>query len=304
MSMLGWATSAFAFCRTMSCELGEKSTNPCPRDENQCVTKGHALHWPSPCLTYTVQVDGSARSKLDADEVQAFVAQAFNAWKAARCPGGGSPRFEVQFQGYVSCNRQEAICESPAKNDNVVMFHDSGWLEGANHIGVTTPTGGTESGLIVDADVEINSQDYSFKSDPSGMMSTSLLYVLTHELGHFLGLAHSTVPTAVMSLGYQSLPFSPNLISPDDAAAICAAYPPGPKLSCGAPTTPAYDSCQIPLGTKPPCQLASVTQDGIACGCNLAANTQSRRVPTLAGLGLMLTTLALRRARKKRRALG
>jgi len=298
-AILGWSQSAAAFCRTMSCELGEESSHPCPRDENQCVTAGHPLHWPSSCLTYTVQVDGSARSKLDADQVQAFVAQAFNAWKSAPCPGGGSPRFEVQFEGFVSCDRQEAICESAAKNDNVIMFHDSGWLDGSNRIGVTTPTGGTESGLIVDADVEINSQDYSFKSDPSGMMSTSLLYVLTHELGHFLGLAHSAVGNAVMSTGYQSLPFSPNLISPDDAAAICAAYPPGPKLSCGAPSGPAYDSCQIPLGTHPPCKLASVTQDGASCGCKLAANSEPQRLPMLAAFSLILATLSTRRTRRK-----
>src|SRR6478736_5760590 len=237
-STLAWTTSSLAYCRTMSCELGEAPDHPCPRDENQCVTKGHPLHWGSSCLTYTVQVDGSPRSKLDADQVQGFVEQAFSAWKAAHCPGGGSPNFEVEFQGYVSCDRHEVICESAAKNDNVIMFHDYNWVDGAGRIGVTTPTGGKESGLIVDADIEINSMNYKFDVDAHGSMPTSLLYVLTHEVGHFLGLAHSPVSGAVMSTGYQSLPFTPNLITADDAAAICAAFPPGPKLKCGAPSTP------------------------------------------------------------------
>ncbi|HEY0468751.1 MAG TPA: matrixin family metalloprotease [Polyangiaceae bacterium] len=299
---LGWTTRAQAFCRSMSCELGEKSNNPCPRDENQCVTKGHALHWANPCLTYTIQVDGSPRSKLDADQVQAFVAQAFNAWKSAHCPGGGSPRFEAQFEGFVSCDRREAICDGADKNVNEVMFHDSSWLYGSNRMGVTTPTGGTESGLIVDADVEINSQDYSFKSDPTGTMSTSLRFVLTHELGHFLGLAHSLASNSVMSQGYQSLPFSSNLISPDDEAAICAVYPPGPKLNCGAPPEPVYDTCQIPVGVRPPCKLASTTQDSEGCGCRLAASSASPRLPMLGGFGLLLAALATRRARRGPRA--
>lgn len=293
-----WTTSALAYCRTMSCELGERDDDPCPRDENQCVTKGKPLHWGSSCLTYTVQVDGSPKSKLDADEVQGFVAQAFNAWKTARCPGGGSPSFEVHFEGYVSCDRHEVLCESAAKNDNVVMFHDTGWLEGKSRIGVTTPTGGKESGLIVDADIEVNSQDYSFKSDPSGTMSTSLMYVLTHEVGHFLGLAHSPVANSVMSTGYQSLPFSPNLITPDDAAAVCAVYPPGgPKLNC-ASSTPAYDKCQIPLGERPPCQLASVTQDS-GCGCRVGT-PPTHTWPALATLTALFATLRLRRSRTKR----
>lgn len=294
---LAWPTSALAYCRTMSCELGEDPHHPCPRDENQCVTQGQPLHWGNSCLTYTVQVDGSPASKLDADEIQAFVAQAFDSWKAARCPGGGSPNFEVDFQGYVACDRHEVICESANKNDNVVMFHDSGWLDGKSRIGVTTPTGGKESGLIVDADIEINSQDYSFKSDPNGTMSTSLLYVLTHEVGHFLGLAHSPVSGAVMSTGYQSLPFSPNLITADDAAAICAVYPPGPKLKC-AESQPAYDQCQIPLGEHPPCQLASVTQDA-GCSCHVTS-APTRAWPALTAIGAIITALRTRRRTNRR----
>jgi hypothetical protein len=297
--MFAWAASAGAYCRTMSCELGEDPAHPCPRDAAECVTRGQPLHWASACLHYAVQVDGSPRSGLDADQIQAFAGQAFSAWKAARCPGGGSPRFEAQFQGYVSCARREMVCGGAEQNVNVVMFHDHGWLEGAGRIGVTTPTGGVESGLVVDADVEINSQDFSFKSDPSGTMSTSLLYVLTHELGHFLGLAHSTVSGSVMSTGYQSLPFSPNLISADDAAAICAAYPPGPALDCGAPPAPAYDACALAPGEHPPCKLASVTQDASSCGCHLAQDSSRRSQPSVAALGLLLSLFASRRARRK-----
>ena len=301
VSALTWVASAAAYCRTMSCELGEKKMpQPCPRDESQCVTKGNPLHWASPCLTYSVQVDGSPRSKLDADQVQAFVAQAFNAWKAARCPGGGSPRFEVQFQSYVSCDRHDVVCDDPSKNANVVMFHDSGWVEGGDRIGVTTPTGGTESGLVVDADIEINSQDFSFGIDPSGTMSTSLQYVLTHEIGHFLGLAHSQVTGSVMRpSNYQSLPFSPNLISADDVSAICAAYPPGPKLNCGPPPDSTYDKCAVPLGAHPPCKLSSLTQDGGGCGCHLASSSPLRPLPALSALGLMMAALATRRAKRR-----
>ena len=305
VSALGWTTRAQAFCRSMTCELGKKTDAepPCPRDENQCVTQGQPLHWGNSCLTYTVQVDGSPKSKLDADQVQAFVAEAFDAWKSARCPGGGSPSFEAQFEGFVSCDRHEKICESADKNVNVVMFHDIGWPYGASKIGVTTPTAGKESGLVVDTDVEINAQNFSFTSGPTGGMSTSLRFVLTHELGHFLGLAHSLSSNSVMSQGYQSLALSSTLISPDDAAAICTVFPPGPKRNCGAPPAPAYDMCQIPIGEDPPCKLGSITEDTASCGCRLAASSRSQS-STLAAFGLMLTALAARRTHRKRLSLG
>ena len=298
----GWAANAAAYCRTMSCELGEDPAHPCPRDAQDCVTQGQPLHWASACLRYSVQVDGSPLSGLDADQVQVFVAQAFKDWQSATCPGGGSPRFEAQFQGFVSCNRRESVCGGADKNVNVVMFHDQGWTEGPSRIGLTTPMGGVESGVVLDADVEINSQDYSFKADATGMMSTSLRYVLTHELGHFLGLAHSQVSGAVMSTGYQSEPRSRSLISADDAAAICAAFPPGPALSCGTPPAPAYDACALKPGEQPPCKLASVTQDARSCGCHLADSSRSRSLSPFAALGLLFCGLASRRVRRKRAA--
>jgi hypothetical protein len=104
----------------------------------------------------------------------------------------------------------------------------------------------------------------------------------------------------VMSKSYQSFAFSPNLLSADDVAAICAVYPPGPELNCAAPPDSGYDACQIPVGERPPCKLASVTQDSASCGCRLAAPPRGP-LPTLTALGLGLAALAKRRLRARRR---
>lgn len=279
----------------MSCELGEDPKRPtCKRDAHGCVTEGNPLHWATPCLNYAVQVDGSPASGLDADQIQALAEQAFLAWKTASCPGGGTPNFETRFQGFVSCDRREAVCGGASANVNVIMFHDSGWTAGQSSVGVTTPTGGTQSGLLVDSDVELNSQDWSFATDDSGMMGTSLLYVLAHELGHFLGLAHSDVNQALMSPGYQSLPLSQNLITDDDAAAICAAYPPGGAPSCSA-SAPAYDSCQVALGSEAPkCKQASVTQDESGCSCRISGADKRPSAPAVFALGALLALLVRR----------
>src|SRR5215207_1428325 len=85
--LLTAATPGWAFCRTSSCELGEEervdqSLPTCERDERNCVTEGKPLHWPSPCLYYAVQRDGSTKAGIDAATFQQTVQQAFDAWAA------------------------------------------------------------------------------------------------------------------------------------------------------------------------------------------------------------------------------
>lgn len=269
---LCWAQSAQAFCRTASCELGEDERAPtCERDEHQCVTEGNPLHWSSPCLTYAVQRDGSPKAGIDADAFQKSVEQAFRAWESATCPGGGSPRFRAQFQGFVGCAQRETVCGGADKNVNVMMLHDRDWPELPSVIGLTTPSGGSESGLLVDADLEINSQDYDFSPEAMSSGGMQLSEVLAHEVGHFLGLSHSDAPGALMSTQYEMLQLGPELLTDDDIAAICTAYPPGDALSCPDPAPPVYDECQRDPAEPPPeCRISSKTHDK-SSGCSIGA---------------------------------
>lgn len=285
------APPAHAYCRSMSCSLGEQAAlragrKPCNRDANGCVTEGQPQHWASPCIDYAVQVDGSPKLGLDADVFQKIVADAFAAWANVTCPQGGSPRFRARFQGYVGCDRHEFVCGDASKNVNVIMFHDRSWPGGSNVLGLTTPTGGISSGLVVDADLELDSRDYAFDIDGSGKAPYSLKDVLSHEIGHFLGLDHSNVDGALMSKNYARLSLSHELLTADDVAAICATFPPGAPLECAAPSAPVYDACQLEPGAAEPCELASMTHESKA-GCSVAAPVPRGSLglaPLLAGL--------------------
>ena len=301
-SSLCCAQSAYAFCRTKSCELGEdKRELTCVRDAHQCVTEGMPLHWPSPCLRYAVQRDGSPKAGIDGEAFQRRVEQAFEAWEGATCPGGGSPRFHAQFQGFVACAARETVCGSADENVNVMMLHDEGWPDASSVIGLTTPSGGTESGLLFDADLEINSQDFDFSAAAMTSGGLKLEQVLAHEVGHFLGLGHSDAPEALMSIHYQMLPRSAQLLTDDDIAAVCLAYPPGEALTCPAPAAPAYDECQLdPAQAPSACHLSSMTHDR-SSGCSIGAAGpagQSRRADSWALL--IVAGLAAHRSKQRR----
>jgi hypothetical protein len=101
-----------------------------------------------------------------------------------------------------------------------------------NTLGLTTVTFDTKSGEIYDADMEINSTIQGLVVDgsvPSG--GFDLNSIITHEAGHFLGLAHAPDPAAIMFARYHA---GPPMLTPDDVAGVCTIYPPnGTRATTG-----------------------------------------------------------------------
>ena len=109
----------------------------------------------------------------------------------------------------------------------MITFHDSTWpysaSSGADTLALTTVFFDGDTGEIYDANVEINSNldDFSVGT-PSGR-EDDLNAVLTHELGHFLGLSHSSQEQATMFASYM---VGMSTLDTDDELAICKSLPP------------------------------------------------------------------------------
>lgn len=244
-------TSASAYCRTTTCDL---SSDGCQRNAEGCSVEGSPVFWEDPCLSFAVQIDGSMRAGLDADEVASLARQAAALWQNVECPDGGNPGFSLNFKGFSSCPRPQTVCGGAEANDSVISFRDDAWPAEypERAAGLTSLIGELDTGAIVDADIEINSFEFSFQEGNSDAIDLSV--VLAHELGHYLGLDHSSNPAALMGPAYTE--WSAPALHDDDIDGICAIFPPREsELSCPAQSIN-HDACaEEDLSTTTSCPV-------------------------------------------------
>jgi hypothetical protein len=242
---LGHAANALAYCRTKTCDtepsygdVWDEQPDPvlCVRNGQGCFVEGSPLHWSSRCISFSVQRDGSATSGIDSDTAEAIIQQAFDKWAAVDCGGGAGPSFRIQAREAVECAKAEY--NRDASNANVFVFRDESWpYENAiDALALTTLTFNVETAEIYDADVELNSAETTFTTtDPPAEVVSDLSSVVTHETGHFLGLSHSEVGSAVMrGTGYPGGSIEMRTLTADDVEGICQIFPAGtePRGSC------------------------------------------------------------------------
>jgi MYXO-CTERM domain-containing protein len=218
--------SAGAFCRTVT------ATPPAGYDpatlgcfDSQGGPGVYDVYWANLCVGYSVNNAGSAVRGISYDQAKTVADAAFAEWAAVTCPSGGHPSVTAQDQGGVDCAKVEYNMSEP--NQHVIMFDDANWpySDSSNTLGLTTVTYDTTDGEIYDADMELNSAQYQLVAAPPVPTGAyDLMTVITHEAGHFLGLAHSADGTAVMYAHYHS---DASVPTQDDVDGICTIYPPG-----------------------------------------------------------------------------
>jgi hypothetical protein len=218
-TVVGAARSASAFCRTTRCG------KDCAIDPVTGCPDGEPIAWPQYCVSYSLQYQAS--SKVDLETATNVTATAFAAWQTAICPGGGIPSIQLdQSFGPVACKSHEY--NQIDGNANVILFHDDEWPYAATPdvLALTTVTFSKKTGDIYDVDIEINGLQPLSTSDEVDVGSYDLQSIVTHEAGHFLGLAHSLDPDATMWAQYSMGTASFRDLSDDDIAGICNVYPP------------------------------------------------------------------------------
>ncbi len=234
-ALLAASRDAFAFCRTTSepIDPGFVSTPDTP-----CWTEGLPLYWTSACVGYSIQQDAS--KQVSFNDAQNGMETAFAQWTNATCPsvddGGASSRasIDVRFLGPVACH--EVQYNQSGGNANIIMFDDDNWPhdDSNNTLGLTTVTYNIDTGELYDADMEINTAQVTLTVNgdvpPDGY---DFLSIITHESGHFLGMAHSPDTHATMYAHYVQGATSMRDLTSDDVQGICTIYPPDGTRSTG-----------------------------------------------------------------------
>lgn len=157
---------------------------------------------------------------------------------------------------------------------SALFFIDTVWPFGEEVIALTTLSW-QEGGGLVDADIAFNALDYDWSTGTDDVL-VDFQSITLHEIGHFLGLAHSMEDDAVMRVDYEEGQLV-RVLGSDDRAGIAELYP------CNAP----------------PCE-GSITVEEASCS---TAGAQAVGLMMVLSFSLVLL-LALRQEQARRAAGG
>lgn len=218
------------------CWDGDELTPPVP------------VAWLAETVEYVVDERGYSGIP-DIDAILETTAASFESWNAAP---GSNMRTVSGGLADVAVNNVDMV--------NLITFVEEGWRHAPAALAIASVTY-SPCGEIVDVDIELNADAWSFRILGSGPVLATrhdLQNTLTHEIGHFLGLDHchddavvglNDCEEATMRVETEAGDTQMRDLSADDLAGIAYIYPTG-----GAP--PETNSCPTTRTRKRGCAAA------------------------------------------------
>ncbi|HSO33058.1 MAG TPA: matrixin family metalloprotease, partial [Labilithrix sp.] len=250
--------------RAGACESGAGSTLP--------------LYWTKSCIEYRIVVDPALEAKGTMTYARAadIVHRAAAAWATAQCPSasGGTRPVAVQTVDVAlgrcanerwSTHNEIRFTTEPSDGDTLAV----------TDLAFDAGTGSVLTAVTRVFDVYDGLGATPAESDPH------VEYVVRHELGHFLGLAHSERSDAVMNARFRAR--ASDGLTADDVKGICDAY------SADAPVGAGCGVAREPRGLAGPAVIVALAL--------LVLLKRRRAAAVVLGASLLLLTLPLRVAR-------
>jgi hypothetical protein len=191
---LGIAANAVAYTRILSSSTGV------------------GAHWASMPIHYFINHQGS--SQINNESEFHAVHAAFQTW--ANVPTA-NVRFNYLGPAVLTAGAGDSV--------NLISFSDTTYPFGSGTLAVTLNYFSSSSGITSEADILFNpNQAWSTSGEPGRYDIQS---VLTHEIGHFLGLDHSGMVSSTMSPFGALTQVDQRTLQYDDIAGVSEIYPAG-----------------------------------------------------------------------------
>ena len=195
---------------------------------------GTPAHWPvGEPITYHLSSTHPSGDLADA-VVRSALADAWTEWATPACS-------DVQSQ----LGEPVAVDPFAEWDERVVIgFYEQEWPPelGVGLLALTRITWDLDSCEIIDGDIVFNGDDFDWvQGVPQVGGEKDFGAVATHELGHLLGLDHSSVGGSTMAYPYED-DLGWRTLGCDDTAGVCDLYTRG-DVSC---TVSAYCPCGFP----------------------------------------------------------
>lgn len=167
---------------------------------------GNKVHWSSSSTTIDVYVNSSNGQSINDSAVQSIAVDSVNEWNNL---------------SNITIRKNSTAGSGQSSLNEIYFSTDPTVFNGSGVVGITEVTYKNNSGEILEADILLN-DNFTFSTDISA--DSYLGNVITHEMGHFLGLGHSQVAGSSM---FYSLSLGQSELHPDDQAGAYSIYPTG-----------------------------------------------------------------------------
>lgn len=220
-------TTSFAYEQTMTCSNNAGAMFPCGANESPLP-----VCWSERSINYVINSAGSDDLRMDDGSplslaLEEAVQGAFAAWTGPECSN-----ISITYNGTTEDNRVGYFKDG--KDTNLIIWQEEWPYADTSAYALTSVTFSASDGSISDADIELNGEFFTWSTkEIPGPNEVDLRNTLTHEIGHFIGFDHSSLPEATMFASAPLGETSKRTLAEDDLDGVCAVYTPQEESGCG-----------------------------------------------------------------------